>query len=182
MTLASGCLKHHHDDGGFGADPSGDEVVLHAVHDVAQAAEADGHAVGLRENEGVIVLGLVNLVVAGQGVKQIAVFHAALGGIHVHLADEGAHILQAQAGGGELGGVDLDPDGGLLRAGDEDLADAFDLAEALADNFIRHFKDLGGQERVGSHGHDENRGVGRVDLAVGGRAGKVQMAVRWRQR
>ena len=169
-----GLFENHHNDGGFDAHPPGVEVVLHPVHNVAQAAQPDGNAVGLGQDEGVIIFGLINLVVAGQRVKQIAVFHAAFGRIHIHLAEQRADILQAQAGGGELGRVDLDPHGGFLRARDDDLADPFHLAEALADNFISEFKDGGGQEAVGGHAQDQNGRVGRIDLAIGRRPRQVE--------
>ena len=50
--------------------------------------------------------------------------------------EEGADVFQTEPGGGQRGRIDLHAHGGLFRAADDHLADAFHLAEPLADDLI----------------------------------------------
>ena len=84
-----------------------------------------------------------------------------------------AHVLQRQALGDELGRVDLDPDGGLLLAADDDLRDAGDLADLLRELGIDAVADGGQRQRVRGGRQQQDRRVRRIDLAIGRRRGEV---------
>ena len=86
------------------------------------------------------------MVVAGDGVGAVLAVETPLGLIHVDLGEHGADILDAIAGGGKGGGVDLDADGGILGSADVDQADAVHLAQLLPKDVIRILVDFGAGE------------------------------------
>src|SRR6185436_13953803 len=69
--------------------------------------------------------------------------------------------------------MNLDTHGGFGRASDEDLADAFNLAESLANDFVTDFINVLGGHGVGGHGQDHDGGVRRIVFSISGRAGEI---------
>ena len=72
-----------------------------------------------------------------------------LGWLTVVIDSGSAHVLERQARGDELGGVELDAHGRLLLAADRDLADAVELADLLGELGVGVVVDLGQRQRVG---------------------------------
>ena len=64
-------------------------------------------------------------------------------------------------------GIDLDAHGRLGAAADENLADAFHLRQLLSQDRVGGVVEAADLERVGGEPEDQDRRVGRVDLAVG---------------
>ncbi len=69
--------------------------------------------------------------------------------------------------------IDLDADRRLLSAADEDLSHAVDLGDLLGQHGVGGVEHLRQRERLRGEGEDQDRRVGRVDLAVVGEAGQV---------
>ena len=78
-----------------------------------------------------------------------------------------------QAVAGQLGGIDLDADGGERAAADRDLADSRNLGELLLDDGGGRVVHLVGGVLVRGEPEDHDGRVGGVPLAVGGIAGEV---------
>jgi hypothetical protein len=104
-------------------------------------------------------------------------FNATLGLIHVDRSKVCAHVFQTEIDGSERGGVDLDTDGLLGGAADKNLADAFNLAEALRDDGVAIVVNLIRHERVRRHRQNHNGRIGRVDLPIRGRRRQVNRQV-----
>ena len=113
------------------------------------------------------------LVVGVDRVGALRAVDIALGAVDRGDRDLAAHVLQRQALGDELRRIDLDADRGLLLAADEDLRDAGDLADLLGELGVDGVADGGQRQRVGRRRQQQDRRVGRVDLAVGRRRGQV---------
>ena len=84
-----------------------------------------------------------------------------------------AHVLQREVLGHQLGRIELDADGGLLLAADGDLADAGNLADLLRELGIGVVVHLGQGQGVGGDRQQQDRRVGRVDLAIGRRRRQI---------
>ena len=84
-----------------------------------------------------------------------------------------AHFLQCQAGGGELGRIDLDTNRGMLLAEDDDLGDTVHLRDLLGDEIIGVIVDGDERQRVRSCRKDHDRKIGRVYLLVARRNGHL---------
>ena len=136
MTLASACLKTMTSTAWLVPAQPASVVVFNPFDDLAEGVQLDGNAVPLGENQVLIIRGVEQLVVADDGVGDCCAIQAALGLIHIDLAEKGADLFQTDAGGGQGGGIDLDPHGGFCGAADDGLADALDLAEFLADDVV----------------------------------------------
>jgi hypothetical protein len=88
-------------------------------------------------------------------------------------ADDVGHVLHLQPQRGQLHRVDLHAHGRLLLAADGHLRDAGDLRDLLRENVLGVVVDRGDRQHVRMHGQDQNRRVGRIDLAIGGRRRQV---------
>ena len=97
----------------------------------------------------------------------------ALGRVDGLLADDGAHIVQRQAAGGDLVGIQPDADGGSLRPMEIDEADAVHLRDLLRDDVFGIVVELRHRHDVGGQGERQQGRVRRVDLVKGRRVGKV---------
>ena len=79
----------------------------------------------------------------------------------------GADVFQPDPGAGQLERIDLDPHARQRGAAEFDIADPLHLQQLLLDDVRDRIVDLRrGADRRG-HGQDQDRRVGRVDLAVG---------------
>ena len=137
-------------------------------------------AIAISDDDVVPVLGLGELVVGVDRVGALRPVDIALGAVDRGDRDLAAHVLQRQALGDEFRRVDLDADGGLLLAADEDLRDARELADLLGELGVDGVADAGQRQCIGGRREQQDRRVGRVDLAVGRRRGQVlrQLAAR----
>src|SRR6516164_6143391 len=84
-----------------------------------------------------------------------------------------AKLLERQAERSELRRIELDAHGRLLLAADVDKTDAGDLAEMFDQHVLGVIIYSGQRQRIGGNRKDQDRRVGRVDLAVGRRRGQV---------
>jgi hypothetical protein len=87
--------------------------------------------------------------------------------------DRGSHVFERKALGDEFRRIDLDADRGLLLPADDDLRDAGDLADLLRELGIDRIADGSQRQRVRCRRQQQDRGVRRVDLAIGRRRGQV---------
>ena len=83
------------------------------------------------------------------------------------------HVLHLQAQRGELDGIDLHAHRRLLLAADRHLRDARDLRDLLREDVLGVVVDGGHRQHVRVHRQDQDRRIGRVDLAVGRRRRQV---------
>ena len=98
---------------------------------MADVADTDGAAVAIGDDDVVPGLGLGELVVGIDGVGAGVAVEGALGIVDGDTESGGAHVLQRQALGDQLGGIDLDTDRRRLLSTDADLADTGDMADLL---------------------------------------------------
>ena len=147
--------------------------VLGAVHHVGDVGEAHGGAVLVGDDEGAVLGGREELIVGADAERLPRPFEAALGLVHVGLAEHRAHVLEAEAVGRELRRVHLHADGRLLAAADRHQADARELGDLLRQVGIGEVLDLGEGQGIGGEGERQDRRVRRVDLAVDRRARQI---------
>jgi len=83
------------------------------------------------------------------------------------------NLFKTKSKRGKLDGIDLDANGGLLLAEDEDLGHPADLGNLLRQNVIGVVVDFGDRQAVRCHCDDENGRVRRINLAEDRRAWKV---------
>jgi hypothetical protein len=142
-----------------------------AVDGVADVADAHRRAVVEGQHHVVERSTLGDLVIAVDGEGLGVDVDAALGRIGGSLGDDGAHVLEAEARGLQLDGVDLHANGRLLLAGDLDAADAGKLGDLLDDDVFDVVVDGRHGQNVGLIGIAQDRCVGGVHLLVSGRRG-----------
>ena len=82
---------------------------------------------------------------------------AALGGVETGRRERRAHVLQIEAIGGELRGIDLDAHGRLLAAADGHGADARQLGNLLREARVRIVLDLRQRHGVRRQREGQNR-------------------------
>ena len=140
---------------------------------VATSDVADGGAVAIGDDDGLVVGAREQLVVGVDGVGLARSVQRALGLVDVGGGDGGAQIFKAEVVGGKLRGIGLDADRGLLSAGDGDQADAGDLGDLLGEVGVGGVFDLVQRQRVGGERQRHDGRVGGIDLAVDGRIGQV---------
>ena len=126
----------------IGSGPPGLARILHASNHAADRTELDGAAHLLSEDEILIIVHLEQLIIAIDGKRSLLVIQTALGHVHIDLPEHGANVFHAHPGGCQRRGIHLHANRFLGRPRDIDLAHAFDLAEALADNRVTIIIDL----------------------------------------
>ncbi len=166
-------LEHREDDRLLAVGPGGELVVLRRVDRRADVAHPHRRAVAEGEDGVEPGLGGGELVVVVDGEGAVRPVHDALGVVHREVDDGLAHVFQPEAEIGDLGRVDLDADGGLLLAEHQHLADAVDLADVLLQYVLGIVVDLGDRQRVRGQRQHQDRRVGGVHLAIGGRRRQV---------
>src|SRR5258706_384606 len=120
----------------------------------------------ISDHQGAVLLAGENLVVSADGVGLPLAIEVALGLVDVGLGDGGADVFHVQVEISERCGIDLYADGGLLSAADADQADTGQLGHFLCEARVGEIFYFGQGQHFGSEGEDENRGVGRIGLAV----------------
>ena len=154
------------DDGGNFVHPGRLLDILDAVHDVGDILQEDRSPVAVGDDHLLVVGARGDLVVRVDLVVLLHPVKAALGGVEARGREGRADILEAHTVVGQLNGVDLDPDGGLLAAADRDGSYPGQLGNLLGQPRVRVILDLGQGNRVGSEREGQDRRIGRVDLVV----------------
>ncbi len=147
--------------------------VFRPVDGLADILDLDRRAVPIGDHRLVPRGGLEQLIVGIDGEVARIPVQRALRRIDGEIADGVAHVFQAEIHIGQLGRIDLDADGRLLLAGDGDDADTGHAADLLRHDSVGEIVDRGPRQRVRGHRQQQDRRVGRVDLAVARRVGKV---------
>ncbi len=124
------------------AHPGGLVEVFGGVDDVGDVREPDGRVVAVGDDDVLVVIRGHELVVVADGVGLARAVERALGLVDVGGADGGADVFEREAVAGELRGVGLDADRGLLAAGDGDEADAGELRDLLREDGVGEVFDL----------------------------------------
>ena len=164
--------------------PGRARLILGAVDGAADVADAHRPAIVVRDDHVVPRGRPGDLVVVVDRKVALDAVEGALGGIDRGVRDHRRDILESEAQGGELGGLDLHPHGGLALTSERHQPHAGDLRDLLGEDIVREVGHLGDRERVGMGGKDQDRRVGRIDLPVVRRARKIlrQLAGRSRDR
>ena len=127
---------------------------------------ADRRAIAIGDDDVVPFGWLGKLVVVVDRERLLGSIDGALGVVDGRDADLVAHVLQMQVLLDQLGGIDLDANRGRLLAADEHLRDAGDLADLLGEDILRGVVHGGDRRDVRGDREDQNRRVGRIDLAI----------------
>src|SRR2546425_631710 len=101
--------------------------------------------------------------------------------IHVGLRDGRPHILEAEPVGGQRRRIRANAHGGLLAAADRDQAHAGQLRDLLHQPRVRQVLYLRQRQGLRCERQGQDRGVGRVRLAVDGWVRQVAGQVRRRR-
>ena len=136
----------------------------------ADVAHAHRRAVAIGDDDVVPGLGFGQLIVVVDREGLLVADDRALGAVDRGDGDLRAHVLELQVLFDELGGIDLDADRRLLLAADAHQRHAGDLADALRQDVLGGVVDVDDRRDVGLDGEDQDRRVGRIDLAIGRRA------------
>ncbi|GJE36112.1 hypothetical protein KHHGKMAE_0159 [Methylobacterium persicinum] len=147
--VGAGLLEHHQEDATPPVRPARLLGVLGAGDRLPDVPHAERRPVAIGDDDVVPVLRRGELVVGVDGVAVAAAVDAALRVVDGGEGELGAHVLQGQALGHELGGIDLDPDRRLLLAADEHLGDAGDLADALGELHVDRVIHVDQRQAVG---------------------------------
>ena len=148
-------------------------VVLDAVDGRADLAQAHGMAVAVRDDGRQVRLGGHELAVGLNGVRLLLAVERAGGQVHVRVLHRAGHLVNPDPAVRQLGRVELDAHGVLLRAVDEHLRHAAHLGDALRHERLAEFVELVERQVRRGERDEQDRLVGRVDLLVRGRRGHV---------
>ena len=165
-------LEHQQDDRRLVARQRRDVDVLRPRYRVTDVADPDRRAVAVGDDDVVIVLRLLQLVIGRDGEALPGAVDAALAGVGVGDGEHAAHVLERKPARLQLRRIDLDADGRLLLAADDDLGDAGDLRNLLRHDRVGKIVDGRERQRVRMGGQDEDRRIRRIDLAIGRRRGQ----------
>ena len=168
-----GLAADDHEDAALAVDPAGQPVVLDVVEDVGHVAQADGRAVLGGDDQLAIGLGAQQLIGRRDVVGDVGAGQRSLRLVGGRGGQRGAHVLQGHPVAGQRLLIDLHAHGRLLAPADEHLTDARDLRDLLGQNAVGGVEHLGQLQRLRGEREDQDRRVGRVDLAVVGEARQV---------
>ena len=180
--VRAGNLVHDEKDARLAVAPGGLCRVLRSRDRLADVAHAHRRPVAIGDDDVVPVLGLGQLVVVLDGEGLLRTDERALGAVDRRNADLRAHVLELQPLLDQLCGIDLNAYGGRLLAADAHEGDARDLAEVLGEDVFGGVVDVDNRRDVRLNGQDEDGRVGRVDLAIGRRAGQILRQLSRRRR
>ena len=170
--VGAGLLEHEKDHGRLGAAKRRDIDVLRPCHSVAHVAHAHRRPIAIGNDDIVVVFRLGDLIVRGNRETLLRSIDAALGRVGGGDPEHGTHVLECQTARLQLGRIDLDANGGLLLATDGDLRHAGDLRNLLRHHRVGEIVDGRERKRVRMRSEDQDRGIGRVHLAISRRCRK----------
>jgi hypothetical protein len=171
--VGPGLLEHGEQDAAPIIGPGGEPGVLRPVHGPTDIADAHGSAVLVGDDDVVPGIRREDLVVVVDREIALVAIDAAGRAVDRRGGDHRRHVVEGEAERGELGGIDLHPDRRLLLAADGDLGDAADLRDLLRQDILGVVVDHGQRQHVGMNGEEQDRRIGRVDLAVGRRVRQI---------
>ena len=134
-------------------------------------------AVAVGHDQRRVIGGLGGLVVGIDLIALVAVVDRALRAVGVCRGECRAHVFEPDAVFEQRLRIELDAHCRQCRAADDDLADARDLRQPLLEHVAGGVVHLALAERLGGHRQDQDRRIGRVDLAVGRIAFQVRRQV-----
>ena len=175
-VFVAGLLEDRERDRALVVVPGGGLVVLDAVDDFGEVAQADRGAVAVRDDHGPVPLRVQDLPVGLDGERRQRPVEDPRRQVDVGAAHGVGDLVDADAAAGELPRVDHDAHGVLLRAVDLDLRHARDGRDALRHHDLAVLVELGQRQRLRGQREVDHGLVGRVDLSVGRRRGHVRRA------
>ena len=109
-------------DGTLPIVPGGQQVVLRSIEGVSDILDPHRRAVAVGDDQLIIGIWIEKLVIGVDGIGSPWAVKCALRQIDVGLADDIAHVFEADAARGQRLRIDLNPDRRLLLAADADRA------------------------------------------------------------
>jgi hypothetical protein len=173
MRFAPGCPLDVDDHRRHAIHPRHLIRILRAVGDVGDVGDADRRAIPPGEHHRTIRRARAQLIVGRNRGRLARAVEAALCLIHVRGGERRPQILEAQASGGERGGIGPHANRRLLPAVEGHHADAGQLRDLLREPGVGKIVHRGQRQGVGGQAEREDGCVGRVALAVEGRVWQV---------
>ena len=181
--VGAGLLEDDEEHAALAVRPGRLLGVLRAGHRLADVADAQRRAVAIGDDDVVPVLRRGQLVVGVDGVAARLAVDAALGRVDGRDARAGVRTSSSDMPlATSLAGSSWMRMAGFCSPPTMTCADAGDLADLLGELGVGVVVDLGQRQGVGRHRQQQDRRVGRVDLAVGRRRSAGSSAAgRWRR-
>src|SRR5260370_18483366 len=161
------------DDGGLGlvcddeqergltVDPGGRKRVTSPRCDRRDGREPPQRAAGRAHDDWIIVGGLKQLIIGGDGLLLLRTIEHANRAGRVGFDNCGAHVLHPEPHRGERDGIDSYPDGGRLSAAYSELGHTLDLRDALRDDRVSDIVNCAGGDGIRCEGRYQDwRGRG----------------------
>ena len=147
--------------------PGAQILILWPVDRLADIAHPYRCPIAPGQNDIIVLRGLRKLIVVVNRERLTLRVDSALRRIDGGIDQHAAHVLQGQAHVGKLAGINLHPHGTFLLAADQHLGYAGDLRHLLRQHDIGVVVDRDQRHLVGLDRQDQDRRIGRVDLAIG---------------
>ena len=141
--------------------------ILYPVHHLGHVLQPDRGTIAIRDDQGAVVAGGAGHVIGINLERLFALLNVALGCVGIGRGDRGAHIGQADAVLEQGARVQLNANGGKRRAVERHIAHARNLRQLLLDDIGSLVIDLARRQVLRRHRQDQDREVGRIELAVG---------------
>ena len=165
--VGAGLAEEDDEDGVRAIHVAGRADVLGRVIHGGDVGKAHGRSVVGANDERAVVSRFRNLVVGDDVRRDGAIGKLAARLVGVLEAEERLNRREGQAEAFQLGGVHLDAHGRCSASADDDLADAADLRQLLLEDVTGRIVDLTLRQRFRCHRQDEDRRIGRINLAIG---------------
>ena len=160
-------LEDRQQNGGLAVGPGRDFVVFRAIDGTPNVADTHRRAIAIGQDDVIPGLRAQQLIVVIDRERAGGAVDATLRTVGRCVRDHGTHVFQAQPHRGELFRIDLNTHRRLLLTVDADLGNAWNLADVLDQDVLGVVVDNGDRQRVGMQCENEDRRVGRIDLAIG---------------
>ena len=155
-------------------EPSGLAGVFDAINYVRDVLDADGRAVLISNDDGLVLRAVEDLIVSANGISLPRTIDIALGLVHIGRGQGCTQVFQAQTKGGQGRGIGLHPHSGFLAAADGHQADSRELRNLLRQRGIGQVLHLLQRHGVAAQRQSQDWGVGRIHFAVNGRIRQVR--------
>jgi hypothetical protein len=147
--------------------------ILNGVLHLGDVGQLHRRAVAVGDDQRRVIRGHTRLVVGVDLIAAVAVVDGALRTVGVGRGERRAHVFEADAVFVKRLRVELDAHCRKRRPADHNVADAAELRQPLRQDVARGVVHLALRHRLGGQRQNEDRRIGRIDLAVGRIAGKV---------
>ncbi len=155
--------------------------VLDRVDDLGDIGKPNGSFVAISDHQRSVLGRNRRLIVAVDLIAIVADIDRAFRAMRIGGRERCPHILEPDPVFGERAWIDLDAYRRQRAAADRDLADAVDLRQLLRQDSRGRVVEIATAEGVGGQREDENRGIRRVDLSIGGIGSQARGEVRARR-